>query len=79
MLELIPIDIKPTYTKLKIEGKERRVRFFGPIRIIKSNGRELVLRPEGYMFIKNEPATRYTYTKDVINYKELKRGGKQNG
>lgn len=58
---------RPVFAELITKGKPRRVRHFGECVVISKDGSRRVIRPEGYMFIKDEPffsgkdKTRYTY------------------
>lgn len=67
-------EIIPTYTTVKIKGKNRKVRRFGPVTFTNKHGQSKVIREAEYFFIKNEPKT--IYTKDIhdcINMKKKKK------
>ena len=49
----------PVYAKVLDHGKKRRVRLFGDVMLIEGLNVK-TLRIAGYLFIKNEPRTRYT-------------------
>lgn len=61
----------PTYTTLKVNGKERRVRRFGGCTLTDKYGNKKVIREAGYYFIKNEPKT--IYTKDIHDCINMKK------
>lgn len=64
----------PTYITVTEGKKKRRVRYWGAIRLFNPDGKITVLSEEGYYFIKNEPRTIYTATKDpVINERTAKK------
>ena len=60
MQKFLPGEVLPTYNTANVNGKKRRVRLFGDVRLIKATGEIKVLSQRGYMFIKNEPNTIYT-------------------
>jgi len=53
-------EMVPTYTTVRVNNKHRRVRHFGAVRIIDKFDKIKIWSPEGYLYIKNEPRTRYT-------------------
>ena len=64
----------PTYTTVTEDKKTRRVRYFGAVRLINGDGKEEIKAEAGYYFIKNEPKTIYTQTKEaVINERTAKK------
>jgi|WetSurSiteA1Bulk_404760.scaffolds.fasta_scaffold00897_4 hypothetical protein len=56
----IRFEIIPTYTKVTVNNKKKRVRYFGAVRLFTKDGKVKTIRPSMYMYIKNEPRTRYT-------------------
>jgi tyrosine-protein phosphatase YwqE len=54
-------ELIPTYNTVKINNKKKRVRYFGTVILKLKNGQIITLEKSGYMFIKNEPKTIYTY------------------
>jgi len=57
---MTPVAPIPVYAKVLDHGKKRRVRRFGQVRAIDSNGVASIVRESGFFFIKNEPKTIYT-------------------
>lgn len=48
--------------QIKVQGKKRRVRWFGQVRVLDEFGNiKAIVRNEGYVFVKNEPKTIFTY------------------
>jgi len=56
------------FATVEVEGKPRRVRFFGPITVHYANGPKQIIQPAHYMFIKNEPKTVFSH-----DIKEIKK------
>ena len=54
-------EIQPTYATVVVNKKKRRVRHFGAVTLYAKDGKVKVIWPECYMYIKNEPRTRYTH------------------
>jgi len=47
--------------QIKVDGKKRRVRWFGKVKVLSEKGDvKKIVRNSGYMFVKNEPKTIYT-------------------
>ena len=61
----------PTYTTVKVNGKQRRVRRFGAVTFTDKNGRQKIIREAEYLFIKNEPKT--IYTRDIHDCVNIKK------
>lgn len=66
-------DVPPTYTTIKVNGKKRKVRRFGAIISTDSSGKQRVIREAEYLFIKDEPNTRY-----ILQFDSLHPNDKQN-
>lgn len=48
--------------EIKVQGKKRRVRWFEQVRVLDELGNiKAIVRKAGYMFVKNEPKTIFTY------------------
>lgn len=69
-------EIIPTYTEIKVNGKNRRVRFFGQVTFIDLTNKVKVIKDSTYLFIKNEPVTIYSDNIDAVR-KEKKYVGLQ--
>lgn len=71
-MEKITLDkiIEPVYTKIKVNGKPRRVRRFGAVTFTDKNDKVKIIQEAGYYFIKDEPKTRYTESIDDLHPKD---------
>lgn len=74
-LQLAPV-IYPTYTTVKVNNKDRRVRYFGAVTFYPVDGKPKVIREAGYYFIKNEPKT--IYANEITDMSKFQKKGKGN-